>query len=396
MKKMLVAVSFILLLLIQNVMAGSIAINPASLRDNTMVRGGYAEKFVRVSTRDENAVVTIYYGNQSSILNDWITLDPPEMVFNLSNTVPRRIKISVEPPEDTPNGKYQTSLIFSVRNQGSFEGMTGALIDTAVAFQISVTISDEEILACAVRSASLPSVEENMPWTSQFSILNSGNVRLYPTVLMEFWDQEKSELVKTIEFNDVEILPSVTESFDVVEEDLDLDSGQYFVDVKVPDCYYEETKSLDVLKQGEISAEGTLIGILVPAWNNKSDTIPIKPIFRNIGQKPVDAKFKGTISLDGSIKEIVETETIEVDAGQQIEFESFFSSDVPGRYEVSGRVYYGNKRTFEKANRFNILDQFSPERRNSGDFNYAFSFIGLGIVSLTLMILIKKKRMKRK
>ncbi len=388
------------ILVAQNSLAMSISINPASIRktgDDWMVRGGYTEKTVRVATKEENAVVNIYFENRQNPMNEWIALDPPERVFNLSNGDPRYITISIEPPEDTPNGQYDTSLIFTIKNPETFEGMTGATIDTAVAFIISITINDEEMRTCTVRSAGISDIEEGDSLLSRFLILNTGNIRLNPTILMEFWNQEGSEMVKTIEYESPQILPSVTEEILIEQASDDLDPGQYFVDVSVDECYYEDTLTFDLLESGTLSAEGQLIGISVPAWNNRSDIIELNPIFRNTGQKDVQARFKGKITLGGTIKKLIETQTVTVAPGKQVKMEAFFESDEPGRYEVSGRVFYDTKQTFEKTNRFNILDQYSVEEETDEDgFSLAFVFILIGAAAFTLLILIKKKKMRIK
>lgn len=394
MKKINVVIIFSIMILfsVASVHAISISINPASLIDNSMVKGGYTEKMVRVSTNEASATVRAYFDNESKKIVDWIRLDPEDKIFNLSKDNPRNIRVIVEPPADTPNGNYGVNLIFSIRNNDVTTGFTGAVIDTAVAYKISISIVDEEVLSCNVRSMGLSDVEAGNDWRSVFSVLNSGNVRITPTIIMDIWDQEKTELVKSITFNKEEILPRTTESVEVLYPTDDFDPGQYFVDVQIPECFFKESGTFDILEPGTISDEGKLIGIRVQAWNNLTETIEIAPIFKNLGTRDVTAKFKGSIKLNGEIKKVIETETITVAAKQQTEFLQFFTPTEPGRYEVSGRVYYGTKQTFEKVNRFNVLNEISPKKSSNG----MTMFIWIGIIGFILLILIKQKKTKQK
>lgn len=388
---------FLILIMVSssNVFAASIAINPGSLRGNNMVRGGYAERVVRVSTNEELANVRIAFENRNNEVNDWVTIEPNEFEFQISRGNPRNIKVILEPPEDVPNGNYSTSLIFMVQGTAEITGVTGAVVDTAVGFRIFANIIDDEIVACNVLRENMATIEAGDDLVSNFLIQNLGNVRLNPTINIEIWNQQKSSLERLIVFNDETILPTISDEVSVVESSRGLIPGQYFADISIPDCRYEKSLTFDVLNPGEISSDGNLVGIRVPAWNNKSDTIVINPVFENTGQRAVNAYFDGVIRLNNVIKARITTPTLQVQPRERVEFEAFFSSDEPGRYEVLGRVYYENKRTFEKVNRFNILDQYSERtERSSFETNMGILIIFLTAASLSLMIMIKKKKQR--
>ena len=381
-----------------SVEASSIAINPGSLRVNNMVRGGYAERTVRVSTNEERAIVRVAFGNPNNEMNNWVTLNPGESEFEIGRDNPREIRISVEPPLDTPNGNYNTSIIFMIRGVEDFRGMTGAIIDTAVGFSIFTTIVDDEVISCSVLRESISSIESGEELISRFRIQNNGNIRLNPTINIEIWNQEKSSLERIIMSNEQSILPTTIEEVSVIEPSRGLQPGQYFADISIPECRYEQSLTFDILEIGAISSEGELIGIRVPAWNNRSDEIPINPVFQNTGERAVEAYFEGVVKLDGIIKARLSTPRLLVQPKQRFEFQTYFSSDEPGRYEVSGRVYYDNKRTFEKINRFNILDQYSEVtiRDFSNEISYVIIFLAAASLSLMIMIKKKKKRMRRR
>ena len=394
-KKIIFSILLILILNLNLVSGASIAINPGSLRVNNMVRNGYAERTVRVSTNEETAIVRIAFENRNNEVNDWVTLDPNDEEFIIGRDNPRDIKVSVEPPEDTPNGNYSTSIIFMLRGDAELEGLTGAVIDTAVSFRVVVTVVDDEVVSCNIVSENIRNIELGDQINPILRVHNTGNIRLNPTVEIQIWNQDQSRLERTIISDSDMILPTIIDEISILENTRGLMPGQYFADIKVPECRYEESLTFDILEPGTISADGELIGIRVSAWNNKSDEIIINPIFENKGERNVEAFFEGVIRKDGNIRARLNTPRIIVEPGQRFEFETFFSSDDPGRYEVSGRVYYENKRTFEKVNRFNILDQYSESKESSMEFTtIGSSIIVLTIISLVLLILIKKKKQK--
>ena len=395
-KKFVLIFTIILLIIsFQNSEAASVSVSPGSLNVDNMVREGYAERTVRIATSEEIANVRVVFAERDNEMNDWISLDPDSLDFEIGRNSPYHLTVRVEPPEDVPNGNYSTSLIFMIRGEDDPSGLTAAVIDTAVAFAIRVRITDDEVTACNVQQSRINSIEAGDDIISTFRIHNLGNIRMSPSIEIDIWNQEQSSLERTIFYNEDIILPTITREISFEERSRGLSPGQYFADVRIPECNFEQTLTFDILEPGTISSEGNLIGIRVPAWNNKSDTIVINPVFENTGERAVNAFFEGVIRLDGNIRARLETPTIQVNPGERTEFETFFSSEVPGRYEVSGRVYYDNKRTFERMNRFNILDQYS-ERRSLDQLQFSSGHAIIFIISaiLALLIMIKKKEQK--
>ena len=378
-----------------SVSAASIALNPGSLRAENMVREGYAERNVRVTTNEDSIGVDVAFGEPGNEMNDWISLDPEDTSFNIGRGDPHSMRVIVEPPADVPNGNYSTSLVFLTRSEDEFTGVTGAVIDTAVAFRVNVRIVDDEVTNCNVLSTDIRNIEAGNELVNQLRIQNTGNIRFNPSIEIDIWNQEMSRLERTIFHDESMLLPTMTDEVIVEESSRGLSPGQYFADISVPECGFESTLTFDILEPGSISSDGNLVGIRVPAWNNRSDTIEINPVFENTGERAVTAYFEGLVRLDGNIVDRLETARLQVEPGVREEFEIFFSSDRPGRYEISGRVYYDNKRTFEKMNRFNILDQYS-ERDFTQDMEFGSGHLLIAIAAaiLSLMIMIKNKKKK--
>jgi len=110
------------------------------------------------------------------------------------------------------------------------------------------------------------------------------------------------------------------------------------------------------VEEGALKAQGSLTKIITLPWVDKGDTTSIKAYFENTGEKTVQAMFKGEITQNGKIVQILESEKNSVSIGEINEFNFYFTPREVGKYIVTGRVFYDGKRTFEKSAVINVRD----------------------------------------
>jgi len=122
-----------------------------------------------------------------------------------------------------------------------------------------------------------------------------------------------------------------------------------------------------------------LLGILTRKVAEEGETIPIAARFKNTGEKEVDAQFKGQITLGDKIIQILESDKFSVQIGEIEKFNFFFTPKKPGKYIISGRVFYSGKKTFESSTSLNVV---------SKKFQLEFRSIVIGLISLILFLLI--------
>jgi len=116
---------------------------------------------------------------------------------------------------------------------------------------------------------------------------------------------------------------------------------------------------------------------------NKKSTI------ENIGEKSVYAQFKGEISLEDKIIELIQNdEKALVPLGEETNFQFYFTPRKPGRYIVSGRVFYDSKRTYEKSAIINV----KPRGLNLHSFIIPLIYTILIIAIIILLYKIRKER----
>jgi len=106
-----------------------------------------------------------------------------------------------------------------------------------------------------------------------------------------------------------------------------------------------------------LKADGVLLDIVVKNSADVDETLPILALFKNTGEKGVDAQFRGKITLDDKIIQILESEKNFVPISGTSDFNFYFTPKNAGKYIVSGRVFYSNKKTFELSAIVNVISK---------------------------------------
>ena len=353
-KTMKISLIFAILILIINLISGAnIGISPARIDFKDVLRGGYAEKFVIV-TIDSIEPVKVNISVRGEIA-EWLSFEEKE--FEVSNTEPYYMKVMVEPPEDIPNGDYSGFIRVMTYGEGKvIEGYATGIVNAALDLNTNVEVTDVEILSCQATQFKVESAEKGDPIIFSVEVANNGNIRLKPNFKIEIWEENQIQIVKEENFIGEEIIPTTSKKIVMNVDSSDLDLGQYWADVYSIDCYNSQTLTFDVLEEGALKAFGSLTKIVAPPWVEKDDTTSIKAYFENTGEKTVSAMFKGEITLDGKIVQILESESSSVGIGDTNEFNFYFTPRKVGKYIVTGRVFYSGKRTFEKSAIINVRD----------------------------------------
>lgn len=379
--RLFIAILFILSvnsLFISSVYGVSLGVSPGRINFNNMLKDGYAEQYVTIST-STNEIVTAHYKLEGEVA-DWVSFEPDEEQFAMSFSEPYKLKVITTPPGDVAVGTYGGRLTFTTDHLGSASTGMGSIIRAEIISRIEVTITDEQIVGCRGGAVSISDVEEGFPLELRFSVENKGNVRLRPVVALEVLDQLQRNVVLSKEFVGEEVLPTTLKSYAFSIDDV-LDVGQYWARVTIrsndednKDCYTNKLITFSVVERGSIADQGILEKVSSKTWAFVNEIIPIRAIFKNTGERNVDARFKGEIVKGKDIVELLESDELRVSPGESIEFTTFFQPLEPGRYVVNGRVLYNNKLTFEKGTVINV--------------NYAPQIQGVKIVPILLYLLI--------
>jgi hypothetical protein len=365
-----------------------IGLSPGALSFSEVLRGGYSEKTIVLSANTDSEVeVTATYEGE---IKSWVNVS--EKSFFLKDGVPYQIRVIIMPPSDLPNGNYTGYVRFTTSSFG--EAIPEEAVGKVLAYLdllINVEIVDTEVVRCRALNYGISSVEKGDDLVLKIDFANDGNIRLAPKVNAVLWDEEQISIVDEYSFDSKPVLPTLEDKLSFRLPSDFLDSGQYWIEVSVPDCYSTEILTFDVLEPGTLSAKGELMGIVLPKVGNVSETIPFSVKFRNTGQKELTARFVGKVNLGKEIVQVIETPDTLVPIGESYSFDSYFVPKKQGKYTVSGRVFYNGKRTFESSSVIEIFGSWINVNLKTILLSLAYIVIGLMI-----FIFIYKIRKERK
>ena len=351
-RSLLIALAF-LIITIQITSAANVGVSPANINFQNVLRSGYAERPITV-TIDSTIPTTIEletYGDTP----DWINFSSETLSVSKGN--PLRIIVSTSPPSDIPNGNYSSFLrIRSSKLGDGADGHATGLVIPTLDVHIITEVTDKEITECLASNFKISNAEEGGDIILTLNIENRGNVKISPKTTLDIWDQSSTNLVSQKEFYPTRITPTKQGDFTFKIPSSDLDLGQYWVDVAVPDCYSSSTLTFDILEEGALYAAGTLQRIVVEPWADIGDIVPIQAYFKNTGEKSLEARFVGKVTFQNKIVQLLESnEPLFIPTDTQDSFQFYFSPQKAGKYIISGQVFYDSKRTYEQSAILNIM-----------------------------------------
>jgi hypothetical protein len=375
-----------------SVYAVGISVTKAVIEYNNVLRGGYAEDVLYVST-DAPFDIPISYELLGDT-KDWISISPnlndPNKTFTVNNSNYQPIRVIISPPSDIPTGTYTGNVRLLTGTLNTPGGQYGSQLQAAFMIRITIVITGTEFLSCSGDSVVIKDTEVGSPIEYYMSVSNNGNIRVRPTATVDVWNQDQTKLIlsKDIVFNNKEVLPTINQAFfNTFTSDLRI--GQYWAYVTVKPCGSTALTTFNVYEKGTIVDSGELIRIDNQAWAKIGDIVPINAMFKNTGGRTVSAKFKGVITSDNRIVETLDSEFYDIAPGETGNIQVYFTPEKLGQYIISGRVLYNNKLSFEKSTVLNVNEGVE---KSSSTWIYILVLIVIVIIILLLLINIRRKK----
>jgi len=377
---------------LHTVNAASISVTKAIIEYNNVLRGGYAEDVLYVST-DAPFDVPISYELLGDT-KDWITISPdlndPNTTIYISNANYQTVRIIIQPPSDTPLGVYNGYVRILTGTLNTPGGQYGSQLQAAFMIRIRIELTGTEFLSCSGGGVVLKDTEIGSPIEYYMTVSNVGNIRIKPTATIDIWNQDQTKLLTTkkVEFGGKEVLPTINEAFSNTFTN-DLRIGQYWAYVTIEPCGNSELTTFNVYEKGTIVDSGELIRLDVQPWAKIGDVVPITATFRNTGGRTVSAKFKGVVTSENRIVETIDSEFYDIQPSETGNIIVYFTPKKFGQYILSGRVLYNNKLSFEKSTVLNVNEGVE---KSSNSWIYILILIVMIIIILLLLIRIRKKK----
>lgn len=388
----LIIILLISTILCYNVSAASIAVTKAVMNYQDVLKGGYAEDYVYVSTDTEFDVPLEY-----EVIGDvqgWISVSPDinNQTVYVNRSKIQELRIIIQPPVDTPTGNYTGGVRIITGTLNNPEGPYGSQLQAAFLIRINIEVTGTERIECNIGGLNIPDTEIGNPLEFSMTVSNTGNVRVRPNVSIDVWNQDQSTLLNslTIDFNRVEVLPTTSRVL-MNRFDNNYRIGQYWAYATVYPCQKSELISFSVLEKGSIADYGDLLRIENKPWASTGEAVPITAVFKNNGERVVSAKFKGVVQQNEKVVQVLDSDFYDVAQGEINNIQVFFTPKKLGQYTISGRVLYNNKLTYEKSS---ILNVNTGEEITSFNLTYIVIIIIIIIIILLLLIKIKKKKQK--
>lgn len=369
--------------------AVSIGISPADLHFDNVLKGGYAEKTIAVSTSSETPVNFAVTATGS--IEDWIEFEPSEGL-EVSRDSMKRVAVIVRPPGNVANGLYGGSIVVSTESTEPGEGGVGVGVTAGAAAGISIEITGEEIKKARVESIGVKDTEEGNPVEFLVSVLNEGNVIVTPSIDIEVTEEGGTEVLKSVRHSQTDVLPTKMKIVRIRMETGDLEIGEYEGLVRVfldGEKLSEKTLSFGILERGTLSKMGILQKVWNNPWVNAGDVVKIDAYFENTGELLVVGKFKGEVYLGSRLIEIAESEELEVAVGKTVVMSSYFKPESQGRYLVKGYVVYGGKTSETKESYINVNPVGAEVP--SEDMSYIALLVAVIVVILIIVVFLKRR-----
>jgi len=369
---------FIISLFMSTAHAIGIGAGPSTIYFNNMLRGGYGEELIRVTNPNNfSIIVTIEAEGQ---VKDWLIFVPKisekivlttgQLVimsfktFTVSPESSYEFRAIIQPPSDTPIGTYNGYINIHSEPVNITEGtgQLGTIVLTSAALRTFVNMTGEQILEYVIYGISIKDTEEGYPIEFSVSGENKGNVRAAPKVHIDIWNRDKTEIMKSENFTGSEVLPTREKSHEFSISSENLSVGQYWANITVylgDGTIYQELLTFDLMAKGSMKIKGELIAIVNEVWVNVNEVVRIDAVFKNTGELPTYAKYKGEVYLGEELVSVLESEELMVAVGETVNLTTYFTPKKSGRYIARGVVFYEKKVTFTKDGIINVLPEES-------------------------------------
>lgn len=377
------AVISLLGLLLMATNASAIGVSPGVISFNKLVRGGYAEKALTVSTAGgDDLTLKVEAGGA---VKDWISFEPTDAQVILPKKSAKSILVKINIPNTARNGQYEGEVIISTLvSQGSdTSGVSGARFMPGLIVRIELTVTGEEVSGYDIKSVSVKDTEQNYPVEFNINVENTGNVVITPKLHIAILNSERKEIGKSIDYSEIAILPTTSKQFTIKMPTKGMDTGAYYSKV-TSDLGHEQTLFFQILAPGTLALRGSLEQVLLnKIWVKPAETVKVEATFSNDGELFIDtAKLKGEIYVIDptyGTKEMIgvfEGDSMTVPLGEKVTLSAYFTPSKPGRYSIEGYVMYSGKRTDVKSTVLNVLEE---------PVNYTLYYLLIGVVVILVV-----------
>jgi uncharacterized protein YaiE (UPF0345 family) len=340
----------VLTIIAANASAVSIGAGPSTIDFGKLVKGGYAENQVTVSTSgDEELTCTVEYEGD---IKDWLTTDKGNQ-FTIPANSRTNIRVYIQPPADAANGRYDGALYIKAAPTSTLEGGTGLVVGAGVKIKIIAEVTGAESFGFRVKSLNTADTEAGYPIKITATILNNGNVRVNPNFTASIQDLAGKNLI-TGEYAEKSILPTREETVEFTLPSKGLEPGKYTANINIyakDTLVHNQPLTFNLLPKGSWSISAKLEEIKL--GSNALATAEIAKItasVKNTGQAKLKTKLKCESYLNDKLSDVLpESDEIDVEPNAIGNPETYYTPQKAGNYVIRCYALYEGKKTDTKT-----------------------------------------------
>jgi uncharacterized protein YaiE (UPF0345 family) len=350
MKKHVYASALSLLFLANVVSAVSIGAGPSTIEFGRLVKGGYAEETLTVSTSgDEDLTCVVEFTGD---LKDWLSIDKGDR-FNLPANSRVKMKAIVQPPPDAPNGEYEGAIYIKAAPTSTISEGTGLIVGAGVKVRVFAEVSGEEYVSLLVENLRASDTEVGYPIVFGATLRNTGNVKFNPRFVVGIKDAGGVKVLSG-EYDETVVLPTREEVMEFTISSKGLSVGSYTADVNVygqGKLLHNQILVVNLLSEGTWRMGGVLEDIILsPESASAGDTVKVTAVFKNTGEVKLKAKLKSEAHMGGKLKDVLtESDELTVQPGETVSLDTYYTVGEAGNYIVRGYVLYSGQQTDTKS-----------------------------------------------
>jgi hypothetical protein len=381
----LTAVCIITLFLITN--ASAIGVSPGTVSFSRMVRGGYAEKTLAISTAgDEDLLLKI---EATGDVKDWITFEPSGSQILLPKKSSKPILVKIAVPSTARNGLYEGNIIISTMYQGAEGGdVSGARFMPGIIVKVQLTVTGEEVAGYEIKSVSVKDTEQGYPAEFLVNVENTGNVIITPKLHIIILNSERRETGKILDYSETAILPTTSKMFSIKMPTKGMEVAAYYAKI-TSDLGDEQTIFFQVLAPGTLAIKGSLGQVsLNKIWVKPGEIVKVEGAFKNEGEVIIEQSAKvrceahlidPQYNTKALVKQFEGTDAMTVPIGGEVSLDTSFTPEKSGRYSIECFAIYSGKRTDVKSTILNVLEE-------PVDYTIYYILIGAIVVAIVFYL----------
>lgn len=330
--------------------AGSgFGVSPVDLAFDGLLRGESYARELRLQNNfaEDLVVVATPRGDVAT----WTTTSPASP-FTVPAGEAKIVTVTLTVPEDAANGDYAGGLRLQAASGRAPEG-SGSAVNMELVPTIHASVGGDQRVAFSLEGARALDSEESKPVRFMVDIINLGNVRGAPDVVVVAVDADGKEALRATVASAT--VPAGGHATQALQTPGGLPVGEYVARVALASGGpAREGLAFKVVPAGNLALSdgkaGEIAAIDVDDGARAGLPVKIAAVFRNTGAKDVlAAKATYEILRDGTRVAVLTSDPLVVPAGRDGALEAYWTPTAPGTYTIHATVAYDGLKTAAKT-----------------------------------------------